>query len=95
VRQLIEGNNPNAIEGALNAMLHRPDSTPDLSRIASPTLIVVGEEDGLTPVADSEALHEAIARSHLVVIPGAGHLSNIEDAEGFSRALEDFLRSNL
>jgi pimeloyl-ACP methyl ester carboxylesterase len=95
VRQVIVGNSPNAIEGALNAMRHRPDSTPDLARITCPTLVVVGEEDGLTPVADSQALHEAISRSHLVVIPGAGHLSSVEDADGFSRALEDFLRSNL
>ena len=94
VRQVIESNTPNAVEGALHALMHRPDSTPDLGRITSPTLIVVGEEDGLTPTADSQALHKAISRSHLVVIPGAGHLSSIEDSDGFSRALEDFLRSN-
>jgi pimeloyl-ACP methyl ester carboxylesterase len=95
VRQIIESNNADAIAGALHALMQRPDSTPDLGRVTFPTLIVVGEEDGLTPVADSQALHKAISRSHLVVIPGAGHLSSIEDADGFSRALEDFLRSNL
>jgi 3-oxoadipate enol-lactonase len=95
VRQVIEANHPAAIEGALNALMTRPDSTPDLGRIDCPTLIVVGSEDTLTPPADSQALHEAISRSHLVVVPAAGHLSSLEDAEGFSTALEDFLRSSI
>ena len=95
VRQVIEANPPSAIEGALNALMTRPDSTPDLGRIACPTLIVVGGEDTLTPPADSQALHEAISRSHYAVVPAVGHLSNLEDSEGFSRTLEDFLKSSI
>ena len=95
VRQVIEANHPTAIDGGLHALMHRPDSTPDLGRITCPTLIVVGEDDGVTPVADSQAMHKAISRSHLVVVPAAGHLSSLEDPEAFSRALEDFLRSNI
>ncbi len=62
-----------------------------LSKIALPTLIIVGEEDPGTPVAAAEAIHERIAGSRLVVLPGARHLSNIEQAEAFNRALLKFL----
>ena len=56
---------------------------------------VVGEEDVLTPVADSRLLSRSIPRSRLVVLPQAGHLSNLEVPDEFSRAVEDFLNSNL
>jgi pimeloyl-ACP methyl ester carboxylesterase len=56
-----------------------------------PTLIVVGEEDPGTPVAASEAMHERISDSRLVVLPSARHLSNIEQSEAFNAALMEFL----
>lgn len=95
VRELVRANAVSAIDGAIHAMMTRPDSTPDLQRISVPALVIVGEEDTLTPVADSEALHRAIERSQLVVLPGAGHLSSLEVPEEFSRAIGNFLTSNL
>ncbi len=62
-----------------------------LPAIKLPTLIMVGEEDPGTPVAASEAIHERIAGSQLVVLPAARHLSNIEQAEAFNAALMTFL----
>jgi 3-oxoadipate enol-lactonase len=62
-----------------------------LSEIKVPTLIVVGEEDPGTPVAASQAIHERIAGSQLVILPSAMHLCNIEQAESFNRALLKFL----
>ena len=53
--------------------------------------MIVGEEDELTPRADSERMQRATARSQLVVVPGAGHLSNLEAPEAFSAALANFL----
>ena len=73
----------------------RPDSTPILPRFAVPALVVVGSEDQLTPVANSEALQRGIPRSQLVVLPGAGHLSNLEAPEAFATALENFLMSSM
>jgi pimeloyl-ACP methyl ester carboxylesterase len=73
----------------------RPDSTPGLSRISCPTIVIVGEHDEITPPAESEAMHRAIARSTLCVIPGAGHLSNLEQPAAFSRGLADFLLARL
>jgi pimeloyl-ACP methyl ester carboxylesterase len=95
VRSLITRNRSGAIDGAIHALMDRPDSTPDLARISTPTLVIVGEEDVVTPLADSELLQRSIARSRLVVLPRAGHLSSLEAPEDFSRALSDFLASNL
>lgn len=95
VRRLILANRASGIDAAIHAMMSRPDSSADARRIAVPALVMVGAEDRLTPVADSEALHRAIGRSQLVVLEGAGHLPGLEVPEAFSRALEGFLNSNL
>ena len=63
----------------------------ELTTVELPVLIIVGEEDPGTPVAAAEAMHARIAGSKLVVIPSAAHLSNIEQAQAFNRALLDFL----
>lgn len=90
VRSLME--NPAAgYVGALEAMKRRPDSTPDLASIDLPTLIVVGENDTLTPPELSRKMHEHVRDSRLVVIPEAGHLSNLEAPEAFNGALAEFL----
>jgi pimeloyl-ACP methyl ester carboxylesterase len=94
-RQLIESADPAAIDAAIGALMTRPDSTPDLPRMTRGTLVIVGEEDAITPVADARAMQSAIPRSTLTVIPGAGHLSNLERPEIFSRALGDFLAGHL
>ena len=77
--------------GALEAMKARPDSTPDLTRIAIPTLIIVGEEDRVTPPESARSMHEHIGGSQLAVIPEAGHLSNLEAPQAFNEALAGFL----
>jgi 3-oxoadipate enol-lactonase len=92
VRALIEANSPEAIRGALAAMMTRQDSRPMLGAIACPALVVVGEEDTLTPPPDSEAMHAAIDGSTLVRIPRAGHLSNLEQPDAFNTALVRFLK---
>jgi pimeloyl-ACP methyl ester carboxylesterase len=95
VRSMIEGSSVEGIDRAIHAMMNRPDSTPQLSRLSLPVLVIVGEEDTLTPPADSERLQRRTSRSQLVVLPGAGHLSNIDAPEAFSTALANFLASNL
>lgn len=93
VRAMILGNKTAAIAGAVKAIMERPDSTPLLASISVPSLILCGEEDVLTPPADAEALHAGIPQSRLVLLPEAGHLSNIEAPEAFSTAVQDFLHS--
>lgn len=76
----------------LMAMAARPDSTDLLRNITCPTLIMVGEEDQATPVAESRHMADRIPGSTLITIPDAGHLSNIEQPQAFNRALETFLQ---
>jgi pimeloyl-ACP methyl ester carboxylesterase len=91
VRSLALANSTEAIAGAIRALMTRPDSTPLLGTIHVPTLIVVGEEDTVTPPAASEEMHRAIAGSELVRIPQAGHLSSLERPALFDAALAAFL----
>ena len=79
------------IVGALEAMMVRPDSTPMLSTIDVPTLIVVGEEDVPTPVKEARAMHERIPGSRLEVIAQSGHLTNMERPAAFNHLLTEFL----
>jgi 3-oxoadipate enol-lactonase len=95
VRQMIESASVEAITGALEAMLGRADSTSELAAISWPALVIVGAEDMVTPLAHAEAMQVGIARSRLVLLPEAGHLSNLETPDAFSRALADFLQSNM
>lgn len=95
VRHLIETADPAAIDAAIVAMMERPDSTPLLPRIACATLVLAGERDVVTPVTDAEAMQRSIQRSILSIVPGAGHLSSLEQPEAFSRALADFLLAHL
>ena len=93
VRTMIEGNSPQGIAGAQRAMAGRRDSTNMLPVIDVPVLIVVGSEDTLTPVAEAERLCGGIHGARLRTIDSAGHLSNLEQPEGFNAALIDFIAS--
>jgi 3-oxoadipate enol-lactonase len=64
-----------------------------LSEIKIPTLIMVGEDDPGTPVSASEAMHERITNSKLVILPSARHLSNVEQTKAFNSALLNFLKN--
>ena len=91
VRLLMLSNSADAVVGAVKAMMSRPDSTPLLSSIHLPTLVIVGDEDTLTPPTLSEGLHRAIPGSELVKIARCGHLSNLEQPEAFNAAVAPFL----
>ena len=94
VRDMMVKTSPQGAAAALHGMAEREDQTSLLSQISVPTLILVGSEDPITPVADSEKMHQAIAGSRLVVLEKASHVSNIEQAEPFNAELERFLRES-
>ena len=71
----------------------RYERVADLSRIRVPTLIVVGDQDRLTPPSVAREMAAAIPGSSLVILRNAGHLANIEQPELFNRVLLDFLLS--
>jgi pimeloyl-ACP methyl ester carboxylesterase len=95
VRTLILSNPATAIAGAITAIMTRPDSTPLLSSIHCPTLILVGDQDALTPPVMSRDMQRGIAGSELVVVPKAGHLSSLEQPSAFNAALARFLEHRL
>ncbi len=79
------------VVGDLMAMAERPDSTPQLARIACPTLVIVGEDDALTTVADNKRIADGIAGARLEIIPQAGHMSNMDQPKAFNRVVAEFL----
>ena len=91
VRAMLARQPVDGIVDALQAMHDRPDSTPDLATIDVPTLVVVGDEDALTPVADARRLHEGIAGSRLEVLAGAGHVSSLERPAAFTHVVRELL----
>ncbi len=62
-----------------------------LPRIAAPTLIVVGAEDGVTPPHESDFLCAQIPGAEKIVLPGIGHLTNLEAPDAFNAAVGAFL----
>ena len=82
------------ITGALLALRDRPDSRETLRTISVPTLVLVGEDDVLTPIKDARAIAEALppaARVRLEIIAGAGHVPCLERPAATTHALSDFL----
>jgi pimeloyl-ACP methyl ester carboxylesterase len=90
VRALLEAAPVPGIIGALMAIAERTDSTELLPAITVPSLVIVGAEDVLTTTADAERIVRGIKGAQLVVIPEAGHLSNLEQPERFTAAVERF-----
>ena len=76
---------------AAHGVIDREGVYDQLGRIGVPTLILVGDEDVATVPAKAERMHAAIAGSKLVVIPGAGHSSSIEQPERVTAAIREFL----
>jgi pimeloyl-ACP methyl ester carboxylesterase len=95
VRAIILSNSAETIADALTAMMTRPDSTPTLRTVKVPTLIIVGEEDTLTPPQLSVDMHSAISGSELLRIGGAGHMPNFEQPAAFNDALGSFLNRRI
>ncbi len=91
VREMMVATDPAGAAAALRGMAQRQDQTSFLSHIVAPTLILVGSEDALTPVADAELMHREIGGSRMQIIEGAAHISNIEQPEDFNQAMLEFL----
>ena len=81
------------IIAALEAMKHRPDSTALLESIDVPALVIVGEDDQVSPVDVAEDMVARLPNARLAVIPQAGHLSNVEDPGAFTAELRSFLET--
>lgn len=92
VTDIMLSSSVDGVTTALKAMAERSDTTAVLPTIGVPVLVVVGEEDSITPPADAERMAGAIRDAKLVKLPGAGHLSNMEQAEMFNAAVGEFVK---
>jgi pimeloyl-ACP methyl ester carboxylesterase len=93
VKAMVAPGSAPALIGAQLAMAARTDTTAALPGIGVPTLVIVGEEDALTPPDASQAMVARIPGAKLEVIPGAGHLAPLEAPDAFNAALEGFLQT--
>lgn len=91
VERMIRSNSPAGAAAALRGMALRPDSQEILARFGNPALVIVGEQDTLTPPERAKQMKDLLQSAELVTIAGAGHLSNMEAPETFNRALDSFL----
>jgi pimeloyl-ACP methyl ester carboxylesterase/ribosomal protein S18 acetylase RimI-like enzyme len=87
VRLMADETGPEAFIRQQQAIMDRPDSRPGLAAIGCPTLVLVGDDDQLTPPAWSEELAAGIPGARLVVVAGAGHLSTLDQPERVTEAL--------
>jgi 3-oxoadipate enol-lactonase len=92
VRRLGAGQSVAGIVAAQAMMRDRPDSRPSLGSIRVPTLVLVGEDDAITPPTNAKAMADAIPDSQLAVLPDAGHLPNWEVPDAFNARLASWLR---
>jgi 3-oxoadipate enol-lactonase len=90
-RSMMKKMTPGALAQLQRGMAERPDSQATLKTIDVPTMIVMGEEDVLSTIADGELMRAAIPASQLRVIPRAGHYSPWEQPEEVGRVLRQFL----
>jgi 3-oxoadipate enol-lactonase len=93
VRAMMSRQSVTAVVAALMAMRDRPDAMPMLASITVPTLIITGADDNLIPPKESELMRDAIPGARLVIIPGAAHLSNIDQPAAFNQAVREFLKT--
>jgi pimeloyl-ACP methyl ester carboxylesterase len=95
VESIIRDNCPQGAAAALLGMALRQDSHDILARYAGPALVVVGDKDELTPPQRSVEMHKLLAKGSLVILPGVGHLANLEAPVEFNRVLDGFLSSSV
>lgn len=93
IRTMAEEVGAEAFARQQNAIMTRPDSRPSLGAIRCPTLVLVGEQDALTPADRAQEIAAGIAGSRLVKIPRCGHVSTLERPDEVSRALVELLNS--
>ena len=91
VHRMIARTSVDGLVGQLEAMMARPDSHATLATIDVPTLIIVGDEDVVTPPKDAHAMHDVIRGSRLQILAQAGHLSSLERPAAFNAVLAEFL----
>jgi pimeloyl-ACP methyl ester carboxylesterase len=92
VRQIALRQSASGLIAGLRALRDRPDAAPALENLSIPILVLVGEFDTVTPLLAAARIAGTVRKSELAHIPGAGHLSNLENPEAFNAAVIGFLK---
>ena len=85
---------PAGVKGCLLAMVSRTDTTPYLSKIKIPALVICGEYDKLTPPEQMKSLADKIHGSQFAIVPNSGHMTPIENPEFVNKTIHNFLSKN-
>lgn len=93
VKKMMEETSVEGIVGASLGMKERPDSQTTLEDIEVPTLILHGTDDQIISPEEARQMNVAIPDSQLQILPGTGHLLNMEKADLFNQAIRGFLNS--
>jgi len=93
VRKIVFANSKQIITAGITALAERSETCSNLDNIRIPTLIICGREDEVTPLEQSEFMHQNIEGSILNIIENAGHVSNLEHPNEFNKHLINFLNS--
>ena len=91
VRRMAADTGPETFLRQQRAIMGRIDSRPGLKAITAPTLILWGDQDGITTLAQQEEMAAAIPGARFVTLPGVGHLLTLEQPEAVNAVLEAFL----
>ncbi len=92
-RLMAEDVGPEAFIRQQTAIIGRPDSRPQLAAIGCPTLVLVGEQDELTPLDRAVEMAHGIRGAQLVTVPECAHLSTLERPREVTRALLEWLKA--
>lgn len=93
LRSTVFANSERIITAGLVALAERFETCSSLKAVKVPTLIICGREDNVTPLSQSQFMHDHIDGAVLKIIETAGHVSNLEQPETFNKHLLDFLNS--
>lgn len=91
IRQMNRRTGPEVFVRQQKAIIGRPDSREDLSRITCPTLVLCGRQDAITPLELHEEMSSAIPGARLAVIEDCGHMSTMERPQAVTALLRDWL----
>lgn len=90
-QNVIRANRPEAVAGGSRALANREDVVPQLGRIATRTLLIVGSDDVISTVGEMHSMASAIPESRLIEIPGAGHMAPLECPALVNAAIRSWL----
>ena len=90
-RQCLLDTSPQGIAAASLGMAARPAATDDLPAIEIPSLLIVGEQDPISTVAEMQSIASSMPNAELVIIPAAGHLSPLENPQPVNQAIREFV----